>query len=285
MGRQVFSMGQMLQTAPAERGFLAHNGLTNLETVFRLNSGVCLDKAGLESWRQRWRMSLPDEQGRPRTVYLKRFQHPPLRRQWERWREGHLGLSTAGVEWTNARLLAEAGVAAVEAIAFGQEMAGPWERRSFVLTREVAGESLERWVPVHLSPAARETDWPRRRRLLARLAELVGRLHAAGFVHRDLYLAHIFIEGDGLRLIDLQRVFRPRWRRRRWVIKDLAALHFSTPADRVGRLERLRFLCRYVRVCGAVGSARTLARLIDAKVRRMARRRPELAVGLSRESS
>ena len=34
---------------------------------------------------------------------------------------------------------------------------------------------------------------PRRRRLLLRLAEMVGRMHAAGMAHQDLYLVHFFI--------------------------------------------------------------------------------------------
>lgn len=278
-------MSQVFEIAPSEGDFLACHALTDMEAVFRLDTGVRLDKTGLESWRQRWRLVLTDSKGAPRTLYLKRFDRPPFRRQWERWREGHAGLSTAGVEWTNARLLAQAGVPAIEAIAFGQEMVGIWERRSFVMTREVAGESLERWVPAHLPPVGQETDFARRRRLLDGLARLVARLHRAGFVHRDLYLSHIFIEGEDFRLIDLQRVFRPRWRRRRWVVKDLAALHFSTPADRVGRWERLRFLCRYVRACGTGESPRRLARLIHTKTQRMARRRPELAVGVQQESS
>lgn len=281
-------MAETFDIAPGEEGLLARHGLTGLEAAFRWNTGARLDKAGLEGWRQRWRIVLAQEKGEPRVFYLKRFSRPPLRRQWERWKEGHARLSTAGVEWTNARLLAEAGVPAVTAVAFGQEMAGPWERRSFVLTSEVAGESLERWVPAHLPPAGQEPDLARRRRLLGRLAGLVARLHEAGFVHRDLYLSHVFIEGEDFRLIDLQRVFRPRWRRR-WLVKDLAALHFSTPADRVGRWERLRFLCRYVQVLSAregprvraADRARRLARLIDRKARWMARRRPELAVGLA----
>ena len=118
--------------------------------------------------------------------------------------------------------------------------------------------------------------------MLADLAGLVGRLHRSGFVHRDLYLSHIFFDGLSFRLIDLQRAFRPRWRRRRWLIKDLAALHFSTPAEQVGRWERLRFLCWYVREYGDVGSVEGLARAIDAKARRMGRRRPEVAVGLGK---
>ena len=163
-------------------------------------------------------------------------------------------------------------------------MAGPWERRSFILLREVPGESLERWWPQHLPPESQETHPNRRRVRLDRLARFVAGFHAAGFVHRDLYLSHVFVQpatgnsGDAgggpderFALIDLQRVFQPKWRHRRWVVKDLAALDYSTPRDRVGQKERLRFLCRYVRECGRFGSARQLARRIGAKTARIAR--------------
>lgn len=272
-------MATRFEVHPGEEARLARHGLVALDDFFRLSSGRRLDKAGLESWRQRWRLDLPEEGGRL-TCYLKRFLRPPLRRQWERWREGHWSLGTAGVEWRNAQLLAAAGIAAVSPVAFGQEMFGPWERRSFVLSREVPGESLERWLPAHVPPAERDPDPARRRGRLNALADFIGRFHRAGFVHRDLYLSHVFMADEAFRLIDLQRVFRPKWRWRRWVVKDLAALHFSTPADRVGRLERLRFLVRYVRTCGRCGPARPLARLIENKARRMARRRPEHAAGV-----
>jgi hypothetical protein len=154
-------------------------------------------------------------------------------------------------------------------------MAGPWERASFLLMRQTPGESLERWLPAHVPARDQEADPAGRRRRLDRLAEFVARFHRAGFVHRDLYLSHVFIEtggggaDDSFALIDLQRVFRPRWRARRWAVKDLAAMHFSTPADRVGVMERLRFLCRYARRCGRFGPARDLARSVERKTGRM----------------
>jgi len=278
-------MGDAFQIAPGWETLLAAHGLCELAAVFNWRRGERLDKAGLESWRQRWRISLPDRGGFEQSLYLKRFDHPPVRRQVQRWRSGHRGLSTAGIEWTNARLLAGAGICAAEPIAFGEQMTGPWERRSFILLGEVPGEALERWLPVHLPPADQEANVRRRRAVADRLARFVAAFHAAGFVHRDLYLSHVFIRpavppaddqattrDETFCLIDLQRVFRPRWRRRRWVVKDLAALNYSAPADRVGRGERLRFLCRYVRRCGRFGSARRLARLVDAKTSRIARR-------------
>lgn len=278
---------------------LQRAGLTDLDGFFAWTDGQRLDKPSLEPWRQRWRVQLgegPD--GRDgsiadeacasgkETFYLKRFDRPPWRRQWGRWREGHGRLSTAGVEWSNARALEQAGIAAAQAVAFGQRMRGWIEQRSFVLLREVRGISLEKWVPIWLAPPDEDRRWSGRRVLVDELARFIARFHGAGFVHRDLYLSHVFLCGpageDGspdrscpprFALIDLQRVFRPRWRRRRWVVKDLAALNYSTPSDRVSRFERLRFLCRYARTCGRYGSARSLVGPVVRKTAWMARRR------------
>ncbi len=273
--------------------WLAEQGIAGLDDLFAWTTGERMDKPGLESWRQRWRIRLGRAGELPRTLYLKRFERPPLRRQWERWRTSGLAWSTAGNEWRNAQALAAAGVRAVEPVAFGQKMCGPWELHSCILLGEAPGESLERWVPGHWLAPAEERDWSQRRKLVDALARFVAGLHAAGFVHRDLYLCHIFFDdtvlparGDGpvrtpeqewrvhdaFCLIDLQRVFRPRWRHCRWVIKDLAALNYSAPLDRIGRWERLRFLCRYARTCRQCGSARKLAGLVQRKTDWMTRR-------------
>lgn len=270
-------MHEIFWVRPGFESVLAALGLDTLDAVFALRTGQRMDKPDLESWRQRWRIELPGGHGRG---YLKRFAHPPFHRQVQRWLSGVRHYSTAGIEWRNARQLADAGIAAAEPIAFGQEMIGVWEQRSFILLAEVAGQSLERWVPVHLPATSRDRHGAARRKRLDRLARFVARFHSAGFVHRDLYLSHIYIDttdgnlaGEGeFCLIDLQRVFRPRWRRRRWVVKDLAALNFSTPRERVSERERMRFLCRYVRACGCHESTRHLARAVAAKTMKMARR-------------
>lgn len=276
-------MGAIFETASSYESLLLSCGFDSLDAVFRWDRGDRLDKPGLKPWRQRWRISLPVSGGRPATFYLKRFLHPPFQEQCDRWFKGHWMLGTGGVEWHNARLLAQAGVPAAEAVAFGQEMVGPWERRSFVLLREVRGTSLEKWLPERVVPPEKEGAPRLRRCRLERLAELVALFHRLGFVHRDLYLSHIFIdagsgEADGgtderFCLIDLQRVFRPRWLHRRWVVKDLAALAYSTPSDRVSPAERLRFLARYARLCERFGDARSLAGPVQAKTARMVRRR------------
>lgn len=284
-------MPDSFQVADGFESLLRSAGLGSLSALFAWNSGERLDKAGLEGWRQRWRIRLTDAHGAPWTLYLKRFDRPPLRRQWERCRL-HSRMSTAGIEWQNARDLANMGVRAAQPVAFGEQMVGPMERRSAILLGEAPGMSLERWVPARLTPADADPDPAKRRRRLDGLARFVARFHAAGFVHRDLYLCHVFFDEEAFEkaaarasdgtdannhkteaafcLIDLQRVFRPRWRKRRWIVKDLAALDFSTPLDRVTRRERLRFLCRYVRDCPRFGTARLLARRIAARTARTA---------------
>ena len=264
-------MRETLVIDPAVEPLLRANGLGDFESWFTWNTGERLSKAKLPSWRQRWRIALRDEQGETHTFDLKRFVNPPFRERLRRRLEGSSRLSTAGMEAQNARELREAGVSATRVAACGEQMQGGRELRSFILLAEVPGESLEKWVPRELPPVQRETDPQLRRARLDALARLIARLHTAGFVHRDLYLSHVFInvndEPDNTyTLIDLQRVFTPvPWRRRRWVIKDLAALDASTPTDRVGVRERLRFLARYVRQCPHFGTAHALAARIAAR--------------------
>lgn len=268
---------EKLVIASEYEALLAAHGLCTLSEFFDWQQGERLDKPGLEPWRQRWRIKLSDGNDGERTFYLKRFSEPPLKRQIDRWQMGQFLRGTAAVEFDNARHLSAADIAATLPVAFGQQMVGPWEKRSFLLMCEVPGESLERWVPRHLCPPDSETDGTLRRNRLDQLADFVARFHDTGFVHRDLYLSHIFISVDNsgvatFALIDLQRVFCPIVRKRRWAIKDLAALNFSTPADRVSVTERLRFLCRYTRTCKQFGSARSLVRSIHRKTKWMRER-------------
>ena len=77
---------------------------------------------------------------------------------------------------------------------------------------------------------------------------LLRRLHGSGWVYRDMYWNHVFLDPEGadLRLIDVERAFRPRWRLRRWIVKDLAGLLASWPPGAgSSRTAGLRFLKAY----------------------------------------
>ena len=118
-----------------------------------------------------------------------------------------------------------AGVPALATAAVGVERA-PGAERSFFLSERVPGEPADDlWPKLHGDDE--------RRSVIAALAATARRLHAAGLFHRDLYWCHFFVErtagGAVARLIDLQRVLRPRLAVK-WRMKDLAQFHYSTPA-------------------------------------------------------
>ncbi len=227
------------------RDALADRGLDTVDGAFAFDAGEDLDKPGLGS-RRRTRLAIPDAHGREHTVYLKRYGPPTpgqclaaLRRHGHPWPPGR-------IEYENVRRARLAGVPTMRAPLWGQD-GGPTGGRSYVVVTAVAGDAMERcfadFLRRHVGDGAVED-------VTGRLAELVRTLHRAGYVHRDLYASHVFLdESHGavrLHLIDLARMFRPRLRLRRWLVKDLAALKFSMPAAWVDE-HWPAFLAAYVR--------------------------------------
>lgn len=248
---------------------LRAHGLDSLDGLFADDLGERLDKPGLASWRQRRRVSLPGEDG-TRTFFVKRFENPPANAR--RLVHAARARTVAGLEWSWMQRLQEDGIACAYAVALGEEFEGRREARSVLVSEGVAGESLERWMS-----RWQELGKAKAREVSLAVARLVSKLHCKGYVHRDLYLCHIFYDcnsevDESLRLIDLQRVLRPRWRRNRWVVKDLASLNYSTPRDCLSRTGRLRWLLVYLgrRKLGAAG--RRLACRVAGKTERIARR-------------
>ncbi|MDR0634466.1 MAG: lipopolysaccharide core heptose(I) kinase RfaP [Azoarcus sp.] len=155
-------------------------------------------------------------------------------------------------EWRALERLAELGIDAPRAVAFGERGDDPARRRSFIITEELAPTvSLEDYC----------RDWPRtppspplKRALIARVADMARRMHEGGVNHRDFYICHFLLHTeppptpDALRLslIDLHRAQLracpppPRWRR-----KDLAGLYFSALDIGLTRRDLLRFLRIY----------------------------------------
>jgi len=225
--------------------------IRNLKEAMTAEIGQPLDKPGLARWRRRSRVTLRGLLGGERVLYLKRFRLPPAGEQLRRLVRGPLRHSTAWVEWRNILRLQAVGVPTMRPVLFAERMRGVWEAASLIATEQVPGESLERWLPAQWRRCCERFGRAWRSGAVVRLAGLVRRLHAAGLCHRDLYTSHIFvmIEPDRtvrFHVIDLQRMFAPRWRHRRWYIKDLAALAATAPAGIVSRTDRLRFLLAYL---------------------------------------
>lgn len=268
--------GTPLQISAGWESVLVANGWTSLDELFRLANDAQLAKPGLPSWRERVRCTLPHAGGAGATVYLKRFSRPPFREQFRRWLTGDPNHGTAWAEWTWLGLMRRKGLPAPEPIAYGEEMLGPWERHSAVLMAAVSGKSLEKWV----GELHRRLSRP----LLDAVADLVFRFHGLNLAHRDLYLAHVFCddpeaESPRVALIDLQRARSLGWRRRRWIVKDLASLNYSTPKWAATPRDRLRWLKRYLGVSRLRMADRLLVRLIAGKTERI--RRHDLRAGVT----
>ena len=167
-------------------------------------------------------------------------------------------------EWLAIRRLTELGVDTMKAVAFGLRGSNPAKLESFIVTEELAPTvSLEDYC----------RDWPThppepalKRALIARVAEMAGKMHRGGVNHRDCYICHFLLHTEPppsperlrLSLIDLHRAqVREGAAPRRWRDKDLAALHFSSLEIGLTARDRLRFLRAYF--------ARPLREVLDAE--------------------
>lgn len=245
-----------------------------------------LDKPGLGG-RERWRWTPPDRPDGP-AVFVKRYRRSRIREQWDRLLRQSARRSRAFWEYARAIELAEACILAPRAVGFAEVMLAGFERQSVVLLEQVAGQPFDKawreWTAAG-DPIARGLA---RHDLARRLAWFVSAFHGTGLTHRDLYLCHIFIErgaaGDPPRLaiIDLARTHRPRFRRMRWLLKDLSQLDASAREIGLSRTDRLRFLRVYLGL--EAGSPRVrwycsrILRRSDWILRRIARKQARRAV-------
>ena len=188
-----------------------------------------------------------DSSGKSCRSFIKRHVHPSSveHRFWSQkttaagWREG-----------LASELCRQAGVGIAPVIAVGAEENPPTgEPRSFFMSEELVGfRPADDFAELlaHLDPSDH-----RRHSFVAALADLARRLHQAQLYHRDFYWCHFFVREIApgqfdIRLIDLQRVERPRFNGWRWRIKDLGQFLFSAPVGFLRGQERLDWFHRYL---------------------------------------
>ena len=212
--------------------------------------------------------------GRP--YFLKLHYGVGWREILKNWLVGKRPVLGAENEQRACRHLERQGLPAPRVAAFAREGGGPASRRSLILCRELTGfrnlEALAKeWAsrlppssgPLRPPPAALESSekaaatasglsGKAARRLVMALADFVRRLHAAGLIHRDLYLCHLLLRTESwaegrieLAVLDLHRAQVHARVPRRWRKRDLAALLFSTLDLPLHPRARLRFLRIY----------------------------------------
>lgn len=227
---------------PRRQALLINNGVTCLRDLDAANRAAQFDKPTLPDWRRRFAIELSGDDGDTHRLFVKRFLSPPFAAQLKRILSGHARRGAAGVEKYWIDRVGSAGIPVPLPAAIAEDVRAIWERDSALVLAEAPGESLESWAR-RGQRASRV--WGRE------LARFVARLHAAGFIHRDLYLCHIFVNGPEDRrpdfcLIDLQRVLHAPIRRKRWIVRELAQLQYSTPASAATRSDRMRWLKAYL---------------------------------------
>ena len=167
----------------------------------------------------------------------------------------------ASNEWLAIQALERLGVATMRIAAYGQQGLNPATRQSFLITDALENtEDLEHWLPRWQQLGTAPEMLRMKRRVLEKVATIARRLHGNGINHRDFYLCHFRLQLDGqgnpadlhdpcIFLMDLHRAQLRRRTPQRWIIKDIAALLYSSLYASKGlnltRSDYLRFVRSY----------------------------------------
>lgn len=245
---------------------LATLGLTSMDAVFSFNAGRNLIKNNLADYRTRLQFQAGAP---PRTLFLKRYDRPPILLQLKNWLAHRQRRCTMAYDFEPAANLTAAGINTPRTAAFGHEWGLLFEKRSFIITEKIPNaESLERKLPpcFHTPPTAENLN--RQRHFIKQLADFAKKFHETGYRHRDFYLAHIFhSEDNNFYLIDLQRVLKPKLLAERFRIKDIAQLYYSAPGRHFTRTDRLRFYLSYAGKNSLGKKDKSFIRRVTKKVR------------------
>jgi hypothetical protein len=252
------------------RQALTKLGLTSVDNVFSFDQGQYLFKENIGGFRSRFRFHTDHP---TRTFFLKRYDHAPVKAQLTNWISGGKRRSCCQTELDPIRNLNRQQVCAPSPVAYGCQWGWLFEKRSFLITEKIPdGDSLERRLPQYFYAPGTAQAMSQRRAFIKHLAQFIRRFHDLGYRHRDLYLAHIFCDTkDKLYLIDLARAFRPIFFQQRFLVKDLAQVFYSMPAQYFSRTDRLRCYLRYAAIERLRSRDKTLIRRILSKAQRMAR--------------
>lgn len=219
-------------------------GLTTIDAVFNFQGDKNLHKENMAKHRSRLKFELADTQ---KTLFLKRYNNVPKITQLKNWLSRNNKASTADYDRLPPQELKLAGIDAPKTIAYGSEWDGLFEKRSFMFMENVEnGISLEEKLPEYFY----DLNYPSRHKLrcefINKLADFTRKFHDTGYRHRDYYLCHIFLVNENnFCLIDMHRSFKPGLSSKRYRLKDLTQLHYSSPGDLISQADRLRFYLRY----------------------------------------
>jgi heptose I phosphotransferase len=186
-----------------------------------------------------------------RRYYLKHHRGVGWGEIIKNWSQLKAPVTSATDEWRAINRLIELGVHTLTPVAYGVRGKNPALRESFLITEELTGT---------ISLAKYAENWPIRpppfrekKQLIETVARIAGTIHRHGINHRDLYICHFLLnvaasESSGqpvLHLVDLHRAQCRRQLPKRWLIKDLASIYFSSMDVGLRKTDVFRFLRTY----------------------------------------
>lgn len=178
------------------------------------------------------------------TYFLKSHQGVGWKEIIKNLLQGRWPVISAKNEWQALQQLKLAGIGVPEVLGYGQQGMNPAKCKSFVLmsdiTPSISLETLcEGWKIK--APNAKE-----KRELIKQVAVIAKTMHEQGINHRDFYLCHFLMNNAGqLHLIDLHRAQCRKKVPKRWLMKDLSGLYFSSMGVPLTKRDQWRFAAWY----------------------------------------
>ncbi|PXF58081.1 MAG: hypothetical protein C4B58_07890 [Deltaproteobacteria bacterium] len=232
--------GDRLEVNRAFLPLLESNGLATFKALMS-HPGHAVAKCAVKE-RNTVRLDLETESGEKSPFFLKRYAPPTVRDRLKAYLRLKRSTPGAWQEWHAMWTFLQVGLPGPVPIAWGQDGGS-----SLVLSEGVSHVMrLSEWADRNFGKGSHRNTQviPAKHKIVKEVANIVGRMHSAGLHHQDLYLCHFLCgskqDGLPLTLIDLQRVERHRRLPRRWQVKDLAQLHFSS-AQYITRQDMGRF--------------------------------------------
>lgn len=159
---------------------------------------------------------------------------------------GRLPVISARNEYRAITRLRELGIQVPVVVAYARRGILPWTCESLIVTEDVGTqENLEDFTRdwMQAPPSFRE-----KQALISEVAGISRTMHTHQICHRDFYLCHFMMAGEGenhLTVIDLHRALVKSKLGRRWAIKDVAGLYFSAMDIGLTRRDLFRFMRLY----------------------------------------
>lgn len=191
-----------------------------------------------------------------RTYFLKIHRHPGWRELLKDVLRGRVPVITARPEVAAIRKCQQLGLPTTPIAGWGVRGGNPARIESFLITEALykmmqLDELAEQWAGLRGAARVRL-----QRAVLRDLAHIARTLHGNGMNHRDFYLCHFMLPNRDwtawtpdvpldLHVIDLHRAQIRRRTPRRWRIKDLSGLLFSSLDAGYTKRDWLRFLRIY----------------------------------------